>query len=254
MSDPKAPASHEPLQFERASPISEQSPASRPAAAVCIACHSPIATEYFQINGKVVCGRCRQKIEWAADTPRGIAALASAAGLGLIAAVSGAAIYYAVLAYAHLEIGIVAILIGYMVGYAVRVGTNGRGGLRYQVLAVVLTYGSVALAYAPFAFQGAEKARSTRSSQSPSDGGSIETAQTARAGRAPSAATVVVGLGFLAAFIAALPVLAILSTLPGGLISGFIIGLGMRQAWRMTGAPRVDVLGPYRIGAAATPA
>ena len=62
-----------------------------------------------------------------------------------------AAIYFAVIALAHLEIGIVAILIGYMVGYAIRKGARGRGGLRFQVMAVALTYLSVAIAYTPLA-------------------------------------------------------------------------------------------------------
>src|SRR5258708_3197232 len=71
----------------------------------------------------------------------------------------GAAIYYGVIAIAPLEIGIVAILIGYMVGYSVRKGADGRGGRRFQVLAAVLTYCSVALAYAPLAVQQAREAK-----------------------------------------------------------------------------------------------
>ena len=47
---------------------------------------------------------------------------------------------------------------------------------------------------------------------------------------------------------AALPVLVVIGSLPSGLISAFIIFIGMRQAWKMTGAPVVKVLGPYRVG------
>ena len=65
--------------------------------------------------------------------------LAIAAIFGLGAALAGAAIYYAVIAITHFEIGLVAILIGYMVGYAVRKGAGGRGGLRFQILAALLT-------------------------------------------------------------------------------------------------------------------
>ena len=53
----------------------------------------------------------------------------------------------------------------------------------------------------------------------------------------------------LSAFIAALPVLFVLGSFPFGLISGFIIFIGMRQAWRMTAAAKLDILGPYRVGA-----
>jgi hypothetical protein len=61
---------------------------------------------------------------------------------------------------------------------------------------------------------------------------------------------------FLLALIAALPVLTVVGSFPSGLISAFIIFIGMRQAWRMTGAPRLEVRGPYRVGAApvSTPA
>ena len=91
----------------------------------------------------------------AAETPRGIIPFITAGVFGLGAGVVGAGIYYAVIAIANLEIGIVAILIGYMVGYAVRKGAGGRGGRRFQVLAVALTYASVALAYTPLAFNQA---------------------------------------------------------------------------------------------------
>src|SRR2546430_14710007 len=112
----------------------------RSLAVSCAGCQTSIATEYYDVNGQTCCGRCRIAVEAAAETPRGILPLVIAGVFGLAAGVVGAAIYYAVIAIAHLEIGIVAILIGYMVGYAVRKGARGRGGLRFQILAVVVTY------------------------------------------------------------------------------------------------------------------
>ena len=41
-----------------------------------------------------------------------------------------------------------------------------------------------------------------------------------------------------------------IAALPGGLISAAIIAFGMQQAWRMTGAPQLQISGPYRIGPA----
>src|SRR5204862_7486300 len=96
--------------------------------------------------------------EAAAETPRGVGPLAIAAACGFFAAVAGALIYYAMLAFANLEIGIVAILIGYMVGYSVRKGARG-GGRRFQILAVVLTYAAVALAYTPIVIRGVTDAQ-----------------------------------------------------------------------------------------------
>jgi hypothetical protein len=167
--------------------------------------------------------------------------------------VVGAAIY-AVMAIANLEIGIVAILIGYMVGHAVRKGAGGRGGRRFQVLAVTLTYASVALAYTPIALRG----------MSGADGG-VQTAVTATTTPSGTAARAddrlaatepptVRGFFFLllllSGFIAVLPVLVVAGSLPFGLISALIILIGMQQAWKMTGAPTLRIEGPFRVGAA----
>ena len=88
------------------------------------------------------------------EPPRGAGPFVMALLFGLGAGIAGAIIYYAVIAITNFEIGIVAILIGYMVGYAVRKGAGGRGGRRFQVLAVALTYIAVGLAYTPIAMKG----------------------------------------------------------------------------------------------------
>ena len=238
------------LQFDRAVTASTAAPADKPAV-VCAACRAAIETEYFDVNGNAVCRRCRSIAEAAAETPRGMGPLLKAAVYGLGAGIAGAIVYYAVIAIANLEIGIVAILIGYMVGYAVRKGAGGRGGLRFQVLAVCLTYGSIALAYTPLAFKGAQAAdRSARSA--PATGGAAGTAAedaSTNTGTHNVALAVVV----LAGFVAALPILVIVGSLPSGLISALIIFIGMRQAWRMTGTPHFRILGPYRVGATPAP-
>jgi hypothetical protein len=224
MSDQETPTGSDELQFDRVITASTASAAPARLSVTCAACRTSIETEYFHVNGNIFCGRCRTAVESAARTPQGVIPLITAGVFGLGAGIVGAVIYYAVIAIAHVEVGIVAILIGYMVGYAVRKGARGRGGLRFQVLAVALTYASVALAYAPIAVRG----------------------------MAPGLGALV----FLLALIAALPVLTVVGSFPSGLISAFIIFIGMRQAWRMTGAPRLEVRGPYRVGAApvSTPA
>src|SRR5438477_727940 len=120
MLDHHTPAEPAELQFDHAISSSAASgSAARPAVA-CLACHTAIETEYYDINGKSFCGRCRDTIESAAETPRGVAPFVTASVFGLGAGIAGALLYYAVIAIAHLEIGLVAVLIGYMVGYAVR--------------------------------------------------------------------------------------------------------------------------------------
>jgi hypothetical protein len=183
----------------------------------------------------------------AAANPAGRRSASIAAACGFFAAVAGALIYYAVLAIANLEIGIVAILIGYMVGYSVRKGARG-GGRRFQILAVVLTYAAVALAYTPIIIRGVIDAQNKSRNEQRADA----VAEQAPTPVKPVAG--VVGILVLFGFAAALPVLVIFNSFPSGLISAFIIFIGLRQAWKMTAAPHVQVLGPYRVGSATTSA
>ena len=249
------------LQFDRVITGSTSSASPSTLAVACTVCQTPIETEYFDVNGSILCSRCRTVAASAGETPRGIVPLITAGVYGLGAGVLGAVVYYAVIAIAHLEIGIVAILIGYMVGYAVRTGARGRGARRFQVLAVALTYASIALAYAPIAYkQVIDADRSAPKAQAAATSGNSNTTVAAESGRAttnnPSGGRVLLSVVFLAALIAALPVLVVASSFPSGLISAFIMFIGMRQAWTMTGVPRLQILGPYRVGAgpAATPA
>jgi hypothetical protein len=255
MSDPEAPGPDAALQFDRAV-SSQTSPASDRLSVTCDACHAPIADEYYEVNGHSVCASCRTVLESAAETPIGMGPLAIAAACGFFAAVAGAIIYYALMAFAHLEIGIVAVLIGYMVGYAVRKGARG-GGLRFQILAVLLTYAAVALAYTPIVIGGAIKANQDRRAQAKETANSNSVTAVAASTTPPADGKVnggklAIAIVMLIGTVFLLPVLVIFASFPSGLISAFIIFIGLRQAWKMTGAPHVQILGPYRVGPAAT--
>jgi hypothetical protein len=251
----ESPLNADQLQFEHVV-VDGGATAGTAAGVACAACHAPIPGEYFDVNGHVFCGRCRAALEAAAATPRGATALATAAVYGVGAGIAGAIVYYAVIAIAHLEIGIIAVLIGYMVGYAVRKGARGRGGRRFQILAVALTYGSIALAYTPLALNqpanGRRPAQSSTSSTATSGdgirGGEADGRAPATSPRGGAVSLLIVG-----AFIAALPILVIVGSFPSGLISAVIIVIGMRQAWRMTAAPLLLVRGPFRVGAPPSP-
>jgi hypothetical protein len=72
-----------------------------------------------------------------------------AGGLGALAAIGGSLVYSAVVAITGGEFGFVAILLGYMVGRAVRKGSGDRGGPAYQALAIGLTYLAIVSTYVP---------------------------------------------------------------------------------------------------------
>lgn len=272
-----AHAGSEELQFDRVAsdaPAAEQT--SRQPAVACAICSTPIHTDYYHVNEKAVCERCRDAVAALGTAPRGWRPLGRATALGIGAAIAGAVVYYAVIAITDFEIGIVAILIGYMVGWAVRKGTAGRGGRRFQILAAVLTYWSVGLAYTPLAFKGenghetekpaAAVADSTRAPVADSatastpasvPASSHDSAKVLAAGASDRKAghkSLLFALGALFVFVFALPVIAIVGSLPAGLLSAFIIFIGIRQAWRMTAAPSLQLSGPYRVGADASAA
>ena len=91
----------------------------------CSACHRALSESDFDVNGQPVCESCCRQLEQHAETPRQWRTFARATLLGFIGAVIGAILYYAVIAITNFEIGIVAIAIGYMVGYGIRMGYEG---------------------------------------------------------------------------------------------------------------------------------
>ena len=253
----------EALQFDRVE-TSAPPPGEDGAAldVTCVVCGKSVGAEYYTANGKPVCENCRQVALAASVTPRTVGPLLRAGIFGVGAAIAGAAIYYAVIAIANLEIGIVAILIGYMVGWAVRRGSGGRGGRRFQILAAVLTYWAVGLAYTPLAFKeltdkkgdgttSSITADSTRAIAPPSVNSTDEASST---DKGSSGRDLLMALGGLALLMFALPVLSIVGSMPMGLISALIIFIGLRQAWVMTAPHVLEISGPYKVGAGPTPA
>ena len=68
---------------------------------------------------------------------------------GTIAAALGAILYYAIMRITGLNIGLVAVVVGLMVGGAVKAGSGNRGGRFYQLLAVFLTYSAIVGMFVP---------------------------------------------------------------------------------------------------------
>jgi hypothetical protein len=244
------PGGPPPLQFDTAVPSVAPSGVITAQGVTCTVCQRAVDDEYFDVNGQSVCDGCRTQLAQLAQTPRSWGLFVKAGLFGLVAAILGAILYYAVIAITNFEIGIVAIAIGYMVGWAIRKATANRGGRRYQVLALVLTYWAVGLAYTPLTFQQLAEENKKEQAQKATD-----TAAPAPA-ESPDEATAInipMVLAILVGFSLALPVLVVFGSLPGGLLSALIIGIGMRQAWQMTAVPPLQISGPYRIAAAAPP-
>lgn len=276
MTDPNA-RGPEPLQFDHAATPDSSGEAAEKPTIPCSRCSKQLATYYYSIDGETVCAQCKQTAARSGEAQQGGGAFLRAALFGLGASVLGAVIYYGVIALTGFEIGIVAILTGFLVGVGVRAGAKGGGGRRYQIMAVGLTYLSVGMAYAPLAFKGfaegkkndaivvAEDDReavdslaeddevdrerieedSAEAALAAADSGSV-VANEAAVG--PSGLGIALALGATFLFIFVLPIMMVVGSLPSGIISALIIGIGMRQAWQMTGGHVVSITGPFKVG------
>ena len=123
----------------------------------CAFCKRPLAESYYTANAKVICEPCHGQLTAFLAGGSPLKRALAAAALGLLAALAGAAIWYAVRKMTESEFGIVAIAVGLMVGFAVRKGSAGRGGWFYQVLAIALTYSCVCAQYIPDLVEAALK-------------------------------------------------------------------------------------------------
>ena len=162
MSDATAPTPHaaddpsiEPdmMQFDRAE-FTTPAPSDGPR---CMSCQQAIVSEYYELGGKIFCDRCHESAEkWLRGGSRFVRLL-KALVFGSVAAAIGATLYYAILRTTGYNIGLVAVVVGAMVGGAVRKGSGNRGGPFYQVLAVFLTYSAIVAMYVPLLFEEAVK-------------------------------------------------------------------------------------------------
>jgi hypothetical protein len=244
-----ASLSTEPLQFERAE-------FNQGSALSCAFCKTPVSGQFFQVNGQTSCPNCREQLASAisggSKPLRAVRAMA--AGLG--AAVAGFFIYWAVRAITGYEVGLIAILVGFIVGGAIRWGAQSRGGLFYQLMAVVLTYLSIASNYTPDVLQGL---RQTQAEETPtaSTDAALTTAEpsTPSAAPAPTSSAAVpaddavgpIPLWFAVPFAF---VISLAVPFMGGLniIGWLIIAFGLMQAWSMNKRVPVEVTGPFDTG------
>jgi len=224
------------LQFQKAEFVSAE-PELR-----CISCRGEIVDSYYHVAGAVTCPACTEQRRIFQGRPEGRGVFLKALMYGLGAAVAGSVIY-ALVSLTGFQFSIVAIVVGVMVGKAIRHVTNGRSSLRYQVLAVFLTYSGITGTYIPSMISAAKT--------------SIQKKQAATAAQAPPAAPAVkkavnplrlVGaLALLAAFTLILPFFALFHSPASGLLNLFIIGIGLMQAWRITRPDRALIMGPYSL-------
>lgn len=146
------PGSSGDLNFDKADYGSQESALSN-----CAMCRGPLDYQYFEVNQKVLCPPCKDKLEEQIAQGKGGSRYIRAFLFALPAGIVGAGIYYAIMALTGYELGLIAILIGYMVGLAVRYGSNHRGGIGLQLMAAIITYFAICSTYVPYIIQGMQQ-------------------------------------------------------------------------------------------------
>jgi len=205
----------EPLQFDQAEYAGSADSLD------CAACNNPIGGEYYSVNGEATCVSCSSRFGGQDGVDSGpVGRFIKASLFGSIAALIGSAVYFSILSLTGYEIGLIAIAIGWLVGFAVYAGSNNRGGLVYQILAVVLTYVSICASFAPLAYQEMSAEADGEAALS--------------------------GL-FLWVI---LFVFSLVAPFPSGfenIIGIVIIGIGLYQAWQGAAAKNYVVEGPFAM-------
>lgn len=106
----------------------------------CGVCKTPIVEHYYQTNALSMCESCKD--QHFAEKP-GFAGYFRAAMFGFVGAILGAAVDLLVTVITGYQLGLIAIVMGWLVGMAVNLGARGRGGALFQILAMGFTYLSI---------------------------------------------------------------------------------------------------------------
>jgi hypothetical protein len=236
----------------------------------CVACKRSIAHEYFAVSDKIVCPMCRDRL--AAELAGGgskVGRLSKATIFGIAAGFAGALVWYLVRLLTKMQIGLVAVAVGFMVGAAVRAGSGGRGGRGYQVLALILTWFAIGANYMPDIIKvfvddyRTKHSTAVTSAVSPEGASTDKTeskAPTPTVDAAPAAAPaapkrVGVGAALLAIILLIIVAVALSFIAPilGNLtspIGWIIVGFALWEAWKINAGRRVVITGPFTVGSA----
>lgn len=210
----------------------------------CTRCQQPIAGSYYRINGSLACEPCAAQATPNLPTDSH-AAYVRAILYGIGAAIIGMILYALFEIVTGIIIGYLAIGVGFLVGKAMKYGSKGRGGRRYQITAALLTYFSVSMAAVPVAIHQytSEKPAQTVSAPGNTTADNSNTSTESKSGST--------GLGpallALAGFGIASPFLELGDGF-GGIIGLFILFIGIRFAWNFTAGNDYatdDISGPF---------
>src|SRR5438552_12079103 len=187
----------------------------------CKQCGNPIIGSYYRAGANMVCPSCAEllKREGPQDSHstfmRGLL-------FGIGGAILGLILYSGFTIITSIELGYVSLAVGYIVAKAILLGSQGRGGQKYQMAAVLLTYLAVSGSAVPMFLSYAAKSNK------------------------------VLPLSFLIKWGVASPFLWLTLNPLNGIIGLVILLVGIRIAWKMTaGTSQLQIHGPYEVSKSA---
>jgi hypothetical protein len=225
---------------------------------VCKSCNKPISGTYYRINGSLACEHCTTQLQ--TQLPKDShAAFVRAILFGIGASIVGLIGYAAFTIITGIAIGYISLAVGWLIGKAMRAGSRGIGGLRYQITAALLTYAAVSMAAIPIYFSQISKHKATKPPQvktapanpgASADDADADDSAAASSDASPTSASKprmnpFKALGLLALLGLASPFLELQDPIHG-LIGLVILFVGISFAWRLTGAPKIDIVGPFQ--------
>jgi hypothetical protein len=139
-------------------------------------------------------------------------------------------------------IGYVSLAVGYIVGKAIKMGSRGAGGKRYQIAAVALTYAAVSLAAVPIYISVYSKNRKTQQVRQPSSDVEQQSSPEQPPVQKMGLGAALLQLAFIGL---ASPILELSGDPLHGLIGLVILFVGIRIAWKIAGGTETHIDGPY---------
>ena len=232
------------LSFDRARYAGDPPPPDS-----CVFCDRGLQSEYFRVNGNLACSPCAQQAEKLVP-PDSHKAFSRAFLFGIGAAIVGCIGYALFEILTGITMGWIALLVGLFVGRAMKTGSRGLGGRRYQITAALLTYAAVAVAFIPVAVHDMRSHRTasttaTRSTGQQNGQAQSDQPQAAQTNQAHGfgsfliATATLLGLGLVS------PFLMFSGSVPSALLNLFIIFYGVQMAWKHMASSRVQVEGPF---------
>jgi len=220
----------------------------------CRFCNNFISGEYYRLNTQMACSKCATEARDGQPTDSH-AAFLRALIWGIGGSLLGLILYSTVSIVTGWTIGYLALAVGWLVAKAMMKGSNGIGGRRYQVVALLLTYAAISVSAVPIGISFALKNNSpthTKQLDSQPSTQPDSAATTTESSTTTDSANPKPSLGVGAAFLQ-LALLGLASPFmelqdpAHGIIGLVILFVGLSIAFRLTASKPLDVDGPYKV-------